>query len=89
MRSSCTSSSPAGFEHSVAKLYFFPMSTEVITVAPETPADEAARLLLTNKLGCVPVVDPGGIVGIVTETDFVRVAYAMLAATTSSVEHRC
>ena len=54
------------------------MQTDVKTVGPETPAHEAAYLLLRHKIGCVPVVDAQGrLVGIVTESDFVRVAYSL------------
>jgi CBS domain-containing protein len=49
---------------------------------PGAPAREAARALLTLKVGCLPVIDGGELVGIVTDTDFVRVAYAVLAAAT-------
>jgi CBS domain-containing protein len=35
--------------------------------------------LLRHKIGCVPVTDERGrLVGIVTETDFVRAAYVLL-----------
>lgn len=51
------------------------MRTDVTTVRPETPLIEAIRLMLVNKFGCLPVVDEGGtLVGIVTETDLLRVA---------------
>jgi len=52
------------------------MTSDVKTVGPETPAHEAAYLLLRFPIGCVPVTDSGGrLLGIVTETDFVRIAY--------------
>jgi CBS domain-containing protein len=55
------------------------MSEEVVTVAPETAAYEAALLLWTRRIGCVPVTcDDGSLVGLLTESDFVRVAYALL-----------
>jgi CBS domain-containing protein len=55
------------------------MQTDVKTVAPETEAYEAAYLLVRHKIGCVPVVEPDNrLVGIVTETDFVRIAYTLL-----------
>jgi acetoin utilization protein AcuB len=55
------------------------MSPDVISVAPETPAHEAAYLLLRHPIGCVPVSDARGrLVGMLTATDFVRVAYALL-----------
>lgn len=49
------------------------MNTEVTTVAPETPAAEAARILLDQRFGCLPVVRANGtLAGIVTEADFLR-----------------
>lgn len=55
------------------------MQTNVKTVEPSTAAHEAAYLLLRHAIGCVPVVDDHGrLCGIVTETDFVRVAYTAL-----------
>jgi len=50
------------------------MEKNVRTIAPETPAAEAAALLESHKFGCLPVVDRGKLVGIVTEADFVRFA---------------
>jgi CBS domain-containing membrane protein len=47
------------------------MSSEVITTTPDVPLVEAARVLMERKIGCLPVVEGGRLVGIVTETDFV------------------
>jgi CBS domain-containing membrane protein len=58
------------------------MSDDIKTVAPETPAHEAAYLILRHRIGCLPVVDgEGRVVGIVTDTDFVRAAYVLLGGT--------
>ena len=55
------------------------MSRDVMAVAPDTHAHEAAYLLLHHRIGCVPVTGAGGkLLGIVTESDFVRVAYRLL-----------
>lgn len=55
------------------------MTTDVKSVGPDTAAHEAAYLLLRYGIGCVPVTnDAGVLVGIVTEADFVRVAYRLL-----------
>ena len=55
------------------------MQRNIKTVSPETPAYEAAYLLLRHDIGCVPVTDDRGLLlGIVTDTDFVRVAYRFL-----------
>jgi CBS domain-containing membrane protein len=50
------------------------MERDVVTTWPGAPAAEAAHLIETRKIGCVPVLDEGKVVGIVTEADFVRVA---------------
>jgi CBS domain-containing membrane protein len=50
------------------------MEKDVLTVTPETPAASAAELLEAHKYGCLPVVEGGRLVGIVTEADFVRFA---------------
>ena len=47
------------------------MATEVVTTSPDTSLIEAARLLTERKIGCLPVVDNGRLVGILTEGDFV------------------
>jgi len=48
------------------------MTKEVITISPDTEMVQAARLLLERKFGCLPVVENGRLVGIVTETDCLR-----------------
>ena len=63
------------------------MTTECAVTHPAASACDAARALLTLKIGCLPVLDDGALVGIVTETDFVRVAYAVLAAVSASSRH--
>ena len=47
------------------------MSGEVITTTPDTPLRDAARIMAERKIGCLPVVEKGGLVGIITEGDFV------------------
>ena len=52
------------------------MSRNVITVQRQTPIDEAARLMLRHRVGCLPVVNEDGApIGLVTETDLIRAAY--------------
>jgi CBS domain-containing protein len=46
------------------------MEAKVVTIAPDEPIGEAARRMAENKIGCLPVVDASGLVGIVTESDF-------------------
>jgi CBS domain-containing membrane protein len=56
------------------------MHRDVVTVAPELPVREAARILIENKYGCLPVGGPAGeLVGIVTEADFLHLTVRLLA----------
>jgi len=56
------------------------MHRDVVTVEPDLPVADAARILLENKYGCLPVVDEDGVlVGILTEADFLRLAVRLLS----------
>jgi CBS domain-containing protein len=49
------------------------MTRQVVTVGPDTPLIEAAKLMLKHRIGGLPVVDAGKtLVGIVTEGDFLH-----------------
>ncbi|MCL4683926.1 CBS domain-containing protein [Myxococcota bacterium] len=50
------------------------MTCDPITVAPDLSIVEAARIMLDRKIGCLPVVDGGHLIGILTESDFLRLA---------------
>ncbi len=55
------------------------VTRDVVAVDRDTPAHEAAELLLEHKIGALPVLgDDGQLVGLVTETDFLRVAWRAL-----------
>lgn len=45
------------------------MSPAPIVVEPDAPASEAARLMLTHRIGCLPVMRGETLVGIVTRSD--------------------
>jgi CBS domain-containing protein len=47
------------------------MATEVVTIRSDASLVYAARVLTERKIGCLPVVDDGRLVGILTEGDFV------------------
>jgi CBS domain-containing protein len=55
------------------------MTKEVRTVNPDTPALEAAMTMRSHAHGCVPVVERGVLVGMVTESDFVEYAIQVLS----------
>lgn len=48
------------------------MSRPVITVEPNTPVKEVARLMLENKIAGLPVIEGDRIVGIFSESDMFR-----------------
>ena len=54
------------------------MSTEPVTVWPDEPVEVAARLLVDNGIGCLPVVADDGLVGILTESDLFSVLLRLL-----------
>lgn len=56
------------------------MTTDVITVTPDTPVEEAARIMADHKIGGLPVIQDGELVGIITETDVFTVLLEMLGA---------
>ncbi|MET0554921.1 MAG: CBS domain-containing protein, partial [Vicinamibacteria bacterium] len=53
------------------------MSEPAVTVEADMPIRDAARLMVARKIGCLPVVDGDVLVGVVTESDVVRHAYAV------------
>ncbi|MCK5645838.1 MAG: CBS domain-containing protein [Anaerolineales bacterium] len=61
------------------------MITDVIIVSPDTPIEEAARIMADNKIGSLPVIDGAEIVGIVTETDLFKTFLELLGARQSGV----
>ena len=48
------------------------MTRAVVTVTPDTPIMEVARLLLDHRIGGVPVMEDGRVVGVITESDLFR-----------------
>ncbi|MSP11531.1 MAG: CBS domain-containing protein [Chloroflexi bacterium] len=49
------------------------MTREPIAITPETTLSEAAQLMLKHKIGGLPVIAHGKVVGIITESDIFRV----------------
>jgi CBS domain-containing protein len=57
------------------------MKREVKTAQADTPLAVAARTMVEGKFGCLPVVDDEGtLVGIVTESDFLKLTAELLEA---------
>ncbi|HEX9331843.1 MAG TPA: CBS and ACT domain-containing protein, partial [Anaerolineales bacterium] len=56
------------------------MSKKVVTVDQDTPIEEAARIMADKKIGGVPVVSAGKVVGIITETDLFKILLELMGA---------
>lgn len=56
------------------------MTKEVMTVAEDTPIEEAARIMADNKIGGLPVMNDGHVVGIITETDLFKIFLELMGA---------
>ncbi len=48
------------------------MTKQVVTIGPEQTVEEAALLLLGHRIGGLPVVREGELIGIITETDILQ-----------------
>jgi acetoin utilization protein AcuB len=48
------------------------MTADPATVSPDTTIEEAASVMLVKRIGCLPVVENGGLIGIITTTDLLR-----------------
>ncbi len=48
------------------------MTRNVVTVGPDTDLNEVARMMLERKIGGLPVVEHGRLVGIITESDIFK-----------------
>ena len=60
------------------------MIKEPITVGPEDDVELAAQLIYKHKIGGMPVVDNGQLVGIITATDILRTFIDMMGILTST-----
>jgi len=58
------------------------MTTKLVTVCEDCPLEEAARLMVDNKIGGVPVMRGDQLVGIITETDLFKIFLELLGART-------
>jgi len=56
------------------------MSTALVTVSEDTPIEEAARIMVDNNIGGLPVMREGKLVGIITESDLFKVFLEMFAS---------
>lgn len=61
------------------------MSRSVITLSPETSLHDAAQLMLEHKIGGLPVVQDGELLGIITESDIFRAFVQLLGERAAAV----
>jgi acetoin utilization protein AcuB len=61
------------------------MSKNVMTVTEDTPIESAARIMADNKIGGLPVLRNGNVVGIITETDLFKLFLELLGAREAGV----
>jgi CBS domain-containing protein len=54
------------------------MERNPLTVSPETSTQEAIELMRTHRVSCLPVCKDERLVGLVSETDFMPIAYQLL-----------
>ena len=54
------------------------MVREPVTIAPETTTLDAIRIMRKDKVSALPVIKDGQLVGLVSETDFMPMAYHLL-----------
>jgi acetoin utilization protein AcuB len=67
-----TSATPAAVEHI--------MSRQPQTIAPEAPIEAAAAVMTEYKIGALPVVQTGKLVGLITESDIFRAFISFFAS---------
>jgi acetoin utilization protein AcuB len=56
------------------------MAREVITADPEDPIDDAANTMRERRINCLPVVEGGELVGIITSSDVMESLVYLLGA---------
>lgn len=54
------------------------MKRELHTVRPDTPTLDAMALMREHRVACLPVVEDGRLVGMLTERDFIKVSSQLL-----------
>jgi acetoin utilization protein AcuB len=56
------------------------MTRDVLTVTEDVTLEEASRVMVDNKIGCLPAVRDGMVVGIITESDLFKVFLELFGA---------
>lgn len=61
------------------------MVEDVITIGQDVPAEEAARVMADERIGCLPVMGDGELVGIITDNDLFNAMLNLLGARRSGI----
>jgi len=61
------------------------MVKDVVTIDEGTPIEEAARIMADRKIGCLPVMRDGQLVGIITDSDLFTIMVDLLGARRAGV----
>lgn len=61
------------------------MAKNVMTVSEDTPIEEAARIMVDNKVGGLPVLRGKEIVGVITESDLFKILLELMGARESGI----
>ena len=48
------------------------------TISPHATVSEAMQIMIDNKIGCLPVVNKGHLVGIITEANFLNITASLM-----------
>jgi len=64
------------------------MTRDLVTIAPEATVLDAARLMLEHKIGGLPVVLDGRVLGMITESDLFRLLIAEASGIERGQDHR-
>lgn len=65
------------------------MTKQILTIQDSENVTDALELMIDKKVGCLPVTGSSGqLVGLVTETDFLRIAYSLLSDESSSASSK-
>jgi acetoin utilization protein AcuB len=60
------------------------MTRDPITISPDTDVEEAARIMYHNKIGGLPVLERGRLLGIITESDILSIFIEIMGVIESS-----
>ena len=65
------------------------MTTTLFTIGPDAPIGDAIEVMVNKKIGCLPVVQGGTLVGLLSESDCLRhLARALRAETSAPVSQQ-